>query len=246
MNIYRNILSTITLGSLLFAAQVNAHGIWFAERATQTALIYGVGADDLDTVKRLPLITDFSAYDANLKPVEAELAAVGPIPLVVSDELPPVVTATMDNGIWTKTPDGAWHKKGKDEVPNAIVAEHTFKYAVHLRGKLNTPLTSLPNQTLQIIPVKYPLPEMMGDKLKLQVLYNGEPVKGAEIKSDFVNDPDQKPALTDKKGMVTIKIRNQGLNVIAAIFDGPADDPNKVFKTEHTATLSFFLEHLPE
>lgn len=34
----------------------DAHGIWFAQRARQLALIYGVGADDLDAVKRLPLI----------------------------------------------------------------------------------------------------------------------------------------------------------------------------------------------
>jgi nickel transport protein len=234
------------LSSIFISIQAQAHGIWFAERATQTALVYGVGADDLDAVKRLPLIAHFQAYDADLNAVEAELFAAGPLPLVVSDEQPPVVTAVLDNGIWSKTADGKWHKKGKDEVPDAIIAEHTMKYAVHLRDGLNKPLTALANQTLQIIPVKYPLPEMMGDKIKLQVLFNGKPIKGAEVKADFVNDPDQKPYRTDKKGMVKIKIRNQGLNVIAAIYKGPADDPVKVNSVEHLATLSFILEHLPE
>ncbi len=246
MKAYVKFASAVALTSLFITNQANAHGIWFAERATQTALVYGVGADDLDAVKRLPLITNFAAYDANLNPVDAELFVAGPLPLVVSDDQPPVVTAVLDNGTWSKTADGEWHKKGKDEVPDAVIAEHTMKYAVHLRGKLNKPLAALPNQTLQIIPVNYPLPEMMGDKLKLQVLLNGEPVKNAEIKTDYVNDPDQKPLHTDKKGMVTVKISNQGLNVIAAIYKGPADDPKKVNFVEHTATLSFLLEHLPE
>ncbi|MBJ7375941.1 MAG: DUF4198 domain-containing protein, partial [Sphingobium sp.] len=33
------------------AMPASAHGIWFAQRARQLALIYGVGADDLDAVK---------------------------------------------------------------------------------------------------------------------------------------------------------------------------------------------------
>ena len=55
-----------TLGKLALAASVitglgavtaaQAHGIWFAQRSNQLALIYGVGADDLDMVKRLPKV----------------------------------------------------------------------------------------------------------------------------------------------------------------------------------------------
>jgi hypothetical protein len=38
----------------MMAAPLSAHGIWFAQRAKQLALVYGVGADDLDAIKRLP------------------------------------------------------------------------------------------------------------------------------------------------------------------------------------------------
>jgi hypothetical protein len=41
-------------------------------------------------------------------------------------------------------------------------------------------------------------------------------------------------------------VRNQGLNVIGATYDGPADDPKRIDKIEHFATLSFVLQHLPE
>jgi hypothetical protein len=47
-------------------------------------------------------------------------------------------------------------------------------------------------------------------------------------------------------GSVTIKVRNQGLNVVAAIFDGPSNEPTKADKMEHLATLTFVLPHAPE
>lgn len=231
--------------SLLVITNAQAHGIWFAERAQQTALIYGVGADDLDTVKRLPLMESINGYDDDWNQVETKLMPAGPLLLAVSDDLPSYYTATMNNGIWSKTADGKWHKKGKDELPEAIISERTRKYAVYLREPLTTELPALPDQTLQIIPMG-PIPEMMGKRMKIKVLFNGEPVRGARIKRDIVNDPDAKPIITRKDGTARIKVRNQGLNVIMAIYDGPADDPIKVTKVEHSASLSFVLEHLPE
>jgi nickel transport protein len=41
-------------------------------------------------------------------------------------------------------------------------------------------------------------------------------------------------------------VRNQGLNVIRAVYDGPTDAPTKYKKIEHTATLAFTLAHAPE
>ena len=43
-----------------------------------------------------------------------------------------------------------------------------------------------------------------------------------------------------------VGLRNQGLNVITAIYDGPSDEPTKATKMEHLATLSFVLPHAPE
>jgi uncharacterized GH25 family protein len=152
----------------------------------------------------------------------------------------------LHNGIWSKTPEGEWLKKGRDEVPNATVSEKTIKYAVHIAGPLSTPLPPLPEHTLQIVPVDPALPAMMGQPLKLRVLHQGKPVAGARVLTDFVNDPDGKPIKSAADGSVTIKVRNQGLNVVTAIFDGPSDEPTKADKIEHLATLSFVLPHAPE
>lgn len=228
------------------APTASAHGIWFAQRATQLALLYGVGADDLDSLKRLPQITSMAGYDAAGKPVAANLQPDGRLVLVNLENQPAVVAAVLDNGTWTKTPDGKWHKKGKDEVPTAVVAERTIKYAVHLRAPLSAPLAPLPGQTLQVVPVESALPAMLGQPIKLRVLYQGKPVAGAKVLHDWVNDPDGEPALSAADGTVTIKVRNQGLNVIVAVYESPSDQPAKYNRVEHLASLSFVLAHAPE
>ena len=51
----RRMLPGAKLAAVMVVPTVaQAHGIWFAQRAKQLALIYGVGADDLDMVRRLP------------------------------------------------------------------------------------------------------------------------------------------------------------------------------------------------
>jgi nickel transport protein len=238
--------ATVAVTGAMATTAAQAHGIWFAQRATQLAMIYGVGADDLDAVKRLPLVTHVAAYDSVGETVPTRLEANGPLLLVDTTEQPAIVTAAMDNGIWTKTPDGKWHKKGKDEVPDAVVAEHTYKYGVHLRTPLKGALPLFPAQRLQIVPVSVPMPQTLGEPVKLRVLFDGKPVAGVSVLQDYVNDPDGAPAKTAADGTVTVKVRNQGMNVIAAIFEGPSEEPAKTFKTEHLATLSFVLPHLPE
>jgi nickel transport protein len=238
--------AALAVAGTIAASTTQAHGIWFAQRATQLAMIYGVGADDLDAVKRLPLVTSIGAYDSAGETVPTRLEVAGPLLLVDTTEQPAIVAAVLNNGIWSKTPDGKWHKKGKDEVPDAVVAERTYKYGVHLRAPLKGAVPLLPAQRLQIVPVNMPIPQAMGEPLKLRVLFDGKPVAGASVLHDLVNDPDGEPAKTAADGTVTIKVRNQGMNVIAAVFEGPSEEPAKTLRTEHLATLSFVLPHLPE
>src|SRR5688572_25213177 len=121
----KKIAGFLAAALLIATSAAHAHGIWFAQRATQLALIYGVGADDLDSVKRLPLIEKVAGYDAQWKPIPTELRVAGPLLLVDSEGEPVVVAAVLQNGIWSKTPDGEWLKKGRDEVPNATISEKT-------------------------------------------------------------------------------------------------------------------------
>ncbi len=235
----------LAAATLTLVPAARAHGIYFAQRATQIALIYGIGADDLDSVKRQPLVTSIKGYDADGADVSASLRVAGPLLLVDTEGPPSVLAAVLYNGIWSNRPDGEWVKKGRDEVPDAKLAEKNYKYAVSIVGPLAKPLGPLAGQTLQIVPVTA-IPALLDKPLKIRVLYQGKPVAGATVLRDFVNDPDAKPLKTAADGTVTIRVRNQGLNVLCAVYHAPSDEPAKVDRIEHLATLAFTLPHAPE
>lgn len=238
-------LAAGVIAALGTATVAQAHGIWFAQRSSQLALIYGVGAEDSDMVKRLHKVKTVAAYDENGKEVPTQLAPNGPLLVVNTDSKPAIVAAVLDNGLWSKTADGKWHNKGKDEVPDAAKSEHTIKYTVHLR-RLDVAPPVLPAHKLQIVPLVKQLPDKMGQTLTVRVLYEGKPVQGASVQTDYVTDPDAEPLKTGADGTVTIKVRNQGLNVVAATLATPPANPAKTNMDEHLATLSFVLPNLPE
>jgi hypothetical protein len=243
---FRHALSAATLAAMLSGATVaQAHGIWFAQRAKQLALIYGVGADDLDMVRRLPQVESVTAFDADYHPINAAARIAGPIVLIDADAQPMLVAAVMPYGIWSRVGSAEFEKKTLLEMPNATVSTKNVKYAVSILGSLNKPMPALAGHVLQIVPVGA-IPAMLGTPLTYRVLYNGAPLAGARLINDMVNDPDAKEVLTGADGTVTMPVRNQGLNVIRAVYEGPSDQPKLYRQIEHTATLAFTLAHAPE
>jgi len=232
-------------GVTLPAVTASAHGIWFAQRAKQIALIYGIGADDLEMFKRLPLVEKIEAYDADYHPIKATPRVAGPIVLIDSDAQPTLVAAVMPYGVWSRVGNEEFEKKTLLEMPNATISTKNVKYAVAIEGPLTKPIPPLPGQVLQIVPAG-PIPALIGTPLKYQVLYMGKPVAGARLINDMVNDPDAKEVETAADGTVTLPVRNQGLNVIRAVYVSASDQPTLYRQIEHTATLAFTLAHVPE
>lgn len=239
-------LAVATLATALASSNASAHAIWFAQRAKQLALVYGVGADDLDAVKRLPLVNAVAGFDAEGQPVTVSLRAAGAIPVVDSDEPVAIVAAVMDYGIWSRDKAGEWHNKGRDEIKDATVSEHNYKYAVHLTQVPSRPVPLIAGHKLQLVPATPAIPQVMGQPIRVRAFYDGKPAAGVDIQNDYVNDPDQVPVKTDAQGYASVPVRNQGLNVLMAIHVGPSDNPAKYASMEYRASLSFVLPHKPE
>jgi nickel transport protein len=234
-------LTLLSLGS----ASAQAHGIWFAQRGGQLALVYGLGADDLDAVKRIPNMSNVQAFDAGFEPIGAAVRAAGPVVVVDVDAPAAVVGAVLEGGVFSRKKDGDWERGGRDVMPDAHTAERTIKYAVTIQGPYEKAIPALPGQTLQIVPVD-PLPANAGGRMTFRVLFQGKPVGGARLINDLVNDPDAEQVETAADGSVALAVRNQGLNVLRAVFYGPSDDTKKYDRIEHTTTLAFTLAHKPE
>lgn len=229
----------------LWSATAQAHGIWFAERSGQLAMIYGHGAEDLDMIRRHDKVKDVAGYDAAGAPVAVSLRKTDHLLLVEAKPLPAVITGVIDNGYWSKGPDGKWVNKGRDEVPGAEESGRYLKYAVLLRESLKAPLQPLPGQVLQIVPLKAALPQHKDESMTVRVLFNGKPVAGAKVTRDYVTDPEARPLVTGRDGTVTLRVRNDGLNVITAAYDAPPDDAAKAAKTGLFASLAFAIRHKP-
>lgn len=224
----------------------SAHGIWFAQRSGDMALVYGHGAEDLDIIKRIPKVQSLHALDEQGKPLTAAWKKTDRLLLVDTQGKPKALATSLDNGLWSKGPDGKWVAKGKDEVPGATESGRYIKYTVFLSNPLPAGSEALPGQTLQIVPMAKEFPHHAGKPMKFKVLFEGKPVAGAKVGHDYLGDPEAKPVTTGKDGVVTLKVRNQGLNVISAAFDSKPEDPAKAAKTGHFATLSFALQHKEE
>ncbi len=235
-----------TIAGTVATTAASAHAIWFAEQARQTALIYGVGADNLDSVKRFPGFEGVAAYDAAYQPIPARLRIAGPLVLIDTDSQPTLVVASLQNGTWSRmSPTDEFERKTRAEMPKAFYSEKTVKFTVGIRGQLEKPIPALPGQMLQIVPVGA-IPAMMGQPLTYRVLFKGQPIAGVPVVNDLVNDPDQVPVKTKADGTVTFPVRNQGLNVIEAVYKAPTDNPKLYDELELSATLSFVLAHKPE
>lgn len=237
------LIAALTLGA---ASAAWSHGIWFAQRADRLALIYGDGAEDLDVVKRLPKITAVAGVGALGKPVPVTLEPEGRLAFVNVDHKPAIVTATMNNGLWSKDAAGRWHGKGRDEVADATLSARYLKYATHLVALPTGALEPVPGLALQIVPVAAKFPRNKEEPLTVKVIFEGRPLAGAKVWQDLVTDPDGTPQVADAEGRVTLRVRNQGLNVLKTEHESASIDPGKTDRTHHFATLSFVLEHAPE
>ena len=244
MRIVPFIVAAATLALQSLPAQ--AHGIWFAQRADRLALVYGDGAEDLDAVKRLPKISAIGGLGADGRPVAVTLEPEGRLPFVNLAAKPAIVTATMNNGLWSKAADGQWHGKGKDEVPGATISGRFMKYATHLVALPAGATPPVPGMALQIVAAGAAFPRHKGEPLTVQVLFDGKPLAGAKVWQDVVTDPDAAPLVADRDGRVTLQVRNQGLNVVKAEHESAPVDAGKASMTHHFATLSFMLGHAPE
>lgn len=232
---------SLTLLLCLSAVGLNAHGIWFAQRAGHLAVIYGEGADDEAIVSRLSAIRDVVAYDADGVRVPTRLMPSDYLLFVDTQHKPAFIAAALDNGIWTVTAEGSEVNKPKSEVPKAKSSGRYYKYALHVLADVKQPIPALPGQTLQLVPVATALPRRSGDSITLRGLFEGKPLPNAAVIADFVNDPTAVPLRTAADGTITLTVRNQGLNVISVVHEIRPPNTDEFDAVQHRATLSFVV-----
>lgn len=234
-------IAAILIAALSLTPSAHAHGIWFAQRAGELALVYGDGAEEGPIVPKFDRVGGVQAVDENGQAIAVQLLKTDHLLLVDADGEPVLLGATLDNGYFSQRADGKWKNTPKSQTPNVRKSGRYYKHAIHQVRDLAQAIQPLAGQALQILPVSPRLPTRKGEMMTLRVLLDGKPLAGLKLAPDFVNNPEQRTAPTNARGIVRIKVANQGLNVIYATHEVPAttEDADIV---QHAASFSFLLK----
>ena len=214
---------------LTWSGRALAHDFWL-ERQTGTFLLrYGHhGGEtlplDAGKMRSLTCRKDKGASE-NLLPA----AVISPRQLSLAASCV-VLTAFLDGGFYSLTPDGEKNLP-KNKVPDAVKAWRSKQFAKWI--DIRSPLANQPQgDEFEIVPVSDLSRVKTGDKATFRVLLGGKPVSGAVLAVGH------KPlGETDDQGDVRVKVRASDVESVAASYRRPVKSPeadSEVFEASLT------------
>src|SRR5690606_4337495 len=166
------------------------------------------------------------AYDAAGKMIPVTVERLADHARLQPVRKPAVLGVALDNGAWSKTPDGEWINQGRSQVADSTESLHTYKYSLAIYAE-GAKLPDLKALKLVILPETDPLKVGPGQPLPVRVLADGKPLAGVELVGDYRGAPHQVSARTDAEGRAQVVVRNEGLNIISASVYLPVEnDPD--------------------
>lgn len=224
------------MGLGMYATTVDAHGVFFANRLDQKALVLGEGP--LDNAYDPACVQRIDAYDVNFEPTTVERVDAGNHVTIVPDDDLGVTATFFDYGYFAKTTDGqVIPTRDYANVENLKAVTYARKYNVHYWNEAVKP-GGLYNVPIQIVPAVNPLTLRRGDTLRLRIYKDGQPYANAPVIADVLGDLTTEMN-ADAQGRIAVRVANNGLNVIGVEVAFPTDDPNvtkKIF-----SSLSFII-----
>jgi nickel transport protein len=221
--------------TLFSATTLYAHYAWVVKEGDILVVKYGHG-DKIDPYKPA-YVTAAKAYNASGKEIGVTIKPQETRAVLVPGQAPALVSITYNSGAWVKTPEG-WKNiskpEAKKEGKTVLQSDKSLKYSKAIwqwNPRFSKPL----GVKMELVPLKNPLVLKVGDKLPLQILYNGKPLAGIEVRGEGAKDGPK----TDQKGLVEVPITKSGLNVLAATNKTPTPkDPDADMLVE-VGNLSF-------
>lgn len=203
----------LTLFSALFVGQVSAHGLWTEQRRGNIEVVYGHGAED--SPFKAQKISGAWAFDPQGRMIPVTVQRLDDHARLQPLKPPALISVALDNGMWTRSPDGKWINQGRSQVPGGTDSTHTFKYSVAIYEQ-GARLPAFDKIDFVIVPQADPLTVGVGKPLPVRVLVDGKPASGIKLIGDYRGAPHEVSAETDAEGRANVPVRNEGLNIIAA------------------------------
>lgn len=226
----KSILSAVLL-SLSLSGLAQAHDAWLAPQQDEWAVIYGHkgGLESYAHNK----VKQIKAIDAQGKVVDVQRKDSDKgVTLSFAGE-PTLVTLVFDNGYWSKAPGGKTINVPKNENKGATQGSHPVKfhkYVMSWTAQANQPV----GEEAEIIALNTQVPKA-GEKVDIQVLYQGQPAAGWAV---GIDDSEDSPLKTDAQGKASFEV-SPGRNFISASHGIPVKGDPKTDVNSISVNLIF-------
>lgn len=226
----------LILSVALLATASHAHDYWF-ERSDEDYLLHrGHRFSQHRGAEEVPFDPQIvtGAYCLRAGDAEPSQAAVsGSYPLHVEGPCVAVMV-TADSGYWSQTLTGT-RNQSKDELFGVLRSWQALESVKRVEAwaeRLREPLSA----DLELVFTDNPFTLAVGDKLRLKAVLRGEPVAGVTVA--YHGDP---RGVTGDDGRVNLRIRQKGLQLIAASLEEPLDSA-KADKRVRSTILMFDMQ----
>ncbi len=228
----------IMLVSLLFtvcsAAGVLAHDTWIIEE--NGAVVVAVGHHGDTEAYEPERVKDIVGYTDRLWPVSLEIEPQEGESRALVDEPFVAYTAFLDNEYWIQSSQG-WKNQREKSGLNVLVEGRSYKYAKHISGWVDD-LSGPLGQRFEIVALEDPTALEEGDKLPVQIYYEGVPLEKARLSgsSNIKGDTHQLNEV-EGRGPFHVTVGPEGPQLITAKHVLQVEGEKKV--AWFAATLSF-------
>jgi nickel transport protein len=217
------------------ALSAHAHDYWFERDAKGYALFQGHVFSSHEGEARVPYDPSIVLGVQCLRPegdvVAPALARAYPVRI---EQRCAAVLARTNSGYWTQTLNETLNRP-KSQVPGAIrgwLAQETIKRVDAWSAAASRPISD----GLELTPLDDPFALKPGDKLRVLVTWRGKPRRGVAV----AYDGDTRGA-TASDGLVNIRIRHPGTQILSASFEENVRETN-ADKIVHGSILQFELK----
>ncbi len=161
-----------------------------------------------------------------------------------------VVGARFDNGYFATVDDEHYYNTSRRELPAAKKSGHYLKFAKALLPARadHAGFDRVLGYRLEIVPQADPFGLKVGDELPVLVLFDGQPLPGAEvdvISGEFAMQKGMElpKVTTDTNGLARVRLERPGFQFIGTDHDvRPSADPPLADYDNFASTVSFRLE----
>ena len=147
-----------------------------------------------------------------------------------------LVSASYDNGFWSRTADGGYRNVGKAMMPDGKESSWSLKYAKAVTGT-GAPWDQVVGHPLELVPMSDPFTD--GKELRVKVLFKRQPLANVEIKQVADLNAGDKAATvgrTDADGTLVFPHSKRG-DFISASHKVPSSQPTMADMDAYSATL---------